>query len=444
MGNGRMNTLILENVRCFHSKQLVRLAPLTILVGENSSGKSTLLALARIAWSLGYGGPLVDFNEEPFLLGAYEQIATYRGGRGGRARAFTVGCLISPDSDDHDHSGPEVITMLGCFENIGGQPKLKTWSLDFGSYLISLDFTEHQGAPGLVVKTPSTQVRVFGGEQYLPRGRIAHLGHYLRYLLEQKDRDPDRVRIEGVIPSRDELEHIERQFQRFNRALGPRPYAFAPIRTKPQRTYDPIRDVPKPEGSHVPMILARTYSGSPEKWKVLRQALVGFGEASGLFTGVEVRRMGRKESDPFHIQVRIAGPAFNLVDVGYGVSQVLPIVVDCVMHDTQATFLLQQPEVHLHPRAQAALGSFLGILAKEQGKRFLIETHSDYLLDRIRMDIRDGKHLTHDQVSILYFARRNGRVQIHNLRLDEHGNIVDAPRGYRRFFLDEDRKLLEA
>ena len=84
-----MDSLIVENVRCFHKRQTPRLAPLTLLVGENSSGKSTFLALLRVAWDIARGGRLVDFNEAPFSLGTYEQIATFRGGRGGRAKEFT-------------------------------------------------------------------------------------------------------------------------------------------------------------------------------------------------------------------------------------------------------------------------------------------------------------------------------------------------------------------
>ena len=104
-----------------------------------------------------------------------------------------------------------------------------------------------------------------------------------------------------------------------------------------------------------------------------------------------MKRKGQKESDPFQIEIKSSSRAFNLVDVGYGVSQVLPIVVDVLQEPKDTTFLLQQPEVHLHPKAQAELGSFLATLGKEQHKRFVIETHSDYLIDRIRMDVRDSK-----------------------------------------------------
>jgi hypothetical protein len=63
-----------------------------------------------------------------------------------------------------------------------------------------------------------------------------------------------------------------------------------------------------------------------------------------------------------------------------------------------------QPEVHLHPRAQAASGSFFVRLAKEERKQFVIETHSDYLVDRIRIDIAEGL-ISHLDVSVLFFER---------------------------------------
>src|SRR5438105_7881207 len=86
-----LETLILENFRCFGERQEIPLAPLTVLVGENSSGKSAFLAATRLAWDLGNGRRFLDFNEDPFNLGAYDQIATYRGGRAGRAKSFSIG-----------------------------------------------------------------------------------------------------------------------------------------------------------------------------------------------------------------------------------------------------------------------------------------------------------------------------------------------------------------
>ena len=73
----------------------------------------------------------------------------------------------------------------------------------------------------------------------------------------------------------------------------------------------------------------------------------------------------------------------------------------------------------------------------------LIETHSDYVVDRIRTNVRDGRTtLKPKDVSILYFERRNVDVRIHSLRLDERGNILGAPPDYRRFFMKETQTSL--
>jgi len=58
------------------------------------------------------------------------------------------------------------------------------------------------------------------------------------------------------------------------------------------------------------------------------------------------------------------------------------------------------------------------------------------------MDIRDKKGITPEDVSLLYFERRNGEAHIHELSLDDQGNILDPPPGYRSFFLEEERRFL--
>ena len=100
-------------------------------------------------------------------------------------------------------------------------------------------------------------------------------------------------------------------------------------------------------------------------------------------------------------------------------------------------FLLQQPEVHLHPSAQAALGSLFCQIAA-QDRKIVVETHSDHLLDRVRMDLRDEvSSLKPEDVSILFFEREDLDVRIHSLQIDKEGNIEGAPSTYRRFFMEE-------
>ena len=120
----------------------------------------------------------------------------------------------------------------------------------------------------------------------------------------------------------------------------------------------------------------------------------------------------------------------------------LPLITELLRLDGAQRFLLQQPEVHLHPSAQAALGSLFCEVAAS-GRQLIVETHSDHLIDRVRMDLRDGKiNLTPDDVRILYFERDELDVKIHELWWDENGNIENAPASYRRFFMQEVERSL--
>ena len=195
------------------------------------------------------------------------------------------------------------------------------------------------------------------------------------------------------------------------------------------------------------MYLTGLYFREQARWKDLKHALETFGKTAGLFDEISIRPLGKRDSDPFQVQIRkfgsrLKGPKRNLIDVGYGVSQVLPILTELLRQDAPPIFLLQQPEVHLHPSAQAALGSlFCNVAGRE--RQLVVETHSDHLLDRVRMDVRDGTAgLKPEDVSILYFERRDLDVHIHSLRIDEEGNILGAPDGYRNFFLEETARSL--
>jgi predicted ATPase len=103
--------------------------------------------------------------------------------------------------------------------------------------------------------------------------------------------------------------------------------------------------------------------------------------------------------------------------------------------------LLQQPEVHLHPKAQAALGSFFARLVAETKTEFVIESHSDHLLDRVRQEVARGV-IPHDAVKILFFYKPRSETQVFEISLDKSGNVLNAPPEYRAFFLQEELKLL--
>ena len=136
------------------------------------------------------------------------------------------------------------------------------------------------------------------------------------------------------------------------------------------------------------------------------------------------------------------------MDVGYGLSQILPILVQVlyagISRDTSELsdyFLLQQPEIHLHPRAQAELSSLLSKLANQGNQSFIIETHSDYMIDRARIEIRNG-NIKPEDVSLVYFEPKGNIVKVHNISFDEMANMIGVPSHYGKFFLKETNRLM--
>ena len=453
-----MDGITLENYRCFREKQTARLAPLTLLVGENSTGKTSFLALIRALWDTAFLSMAPDFREGPFDLGAFPQVVHDRGGREGHADSF-VAEFDYADSRIPDQV-PRGVSFHATFTDRSGvaYPVLQGFTAeDFrleaergkrGEYLL------RHATPTSKEDIPIQQ-RYFRGDQT----RIFPLIHFiLEVEYGNTNGEPEEHRAPGAasaskgLPTRrtsGELRAAADDLYAFlwSKFEQQRPFASAPIRSRPLRTYDPIRLSRDPEGEHIPSYLAGISLRDREKWARLKAALESFGRESGLFDEISIKLLGKIEGSPFQVQIRkfgrrLKGPKRNLIDVGYGVSQALPLLTELLREDAPSMFLLQQPEVHLHPNAQAALGSLFCSLAGPE-RQLIVETHSDFILNRVRMDVRDKKTaLEPEDVSILYFEPGELDVTIHSLGLDKDGNVLNAPPGYRDFFMAEMRRSI--
>jgi AAA ATPase domain len=441
-----MFNFALSNFRSFRDAGPVPIRPLTVVVGENSTGKSSFLAILRIALEMVHGDLNPNFNRDPFFLGAYDQIAHYRGGRGGRSASFgfTLTATVSNHRQRNLPSSYEA-SYRAHFVKAVSQPALAEIQISCDKFSVCI---KEIGRPTLNI---SLRFPSWSGELPLPQ-RISetfirfpsdpiNLPLFLGFLSRQVKVDfSPELNMPEIRES--EVTLFGKMWQLAAREFGPTPVAMAPVRTKPERTYNPIEDRPTPEGAHMPMVMAKTFFTNRQKWESLQSSLEQFGNLSGLFEQIDLKALGRSASDPFQIMVKMAGPRSNLIDVGYGVSQVLPIVVDILTSERAHNYLLQQPEVHLHPRGQAELASFLAAIVKNTDNWIVIETHSDYIIDRLRSDIRKKKHLSPDQVSILFLERVGIETKIHQMLIDENGNLQNAPGGYRQFTLEEERRLL--
>lgn len=119
----------------------------------------------------------------------------------------------------------------------------------------------------------------------------------------------------------------------------------------------------------------------------------------------------------------------TLADVGTGVSQVLPIVVESLASENTA-ILIEQPELHIHPRLQAELGSLFAESVSKRNNQIIAETHSEHLILRIQKLIRTKK-LKPEDVSVLYVSRCHDGSNVKRLRIDDDGEFLDLwPDGF--------------
>jgi predicted ATPase len=116
--------------------------------------------------------------------------------------------------------------------------------------------------------------------------------------------------------------------------------------------------------------------------------------------------------------------------VGFGISQVLPIIVQSMLSYGK-TLLIEQPEIHLHPRLQSELATlFVESIKEPYRNEFVVETHSEHLILRLQRLIRQGT-LQADDVSVLYVDRTPDGSRCIPLRLDSKGGFIDRwPGGF--------------
>lgn len=120
----------------------------------------------------------------------------------------------------------------------------------------------------------------------------------------------------------------------------------------------------------------------------------------------------------------------NIMDVGFGISQVLPMLVLAHFVKPGTTIVAEQPEIHLHPRAQGGLAELMVEVARERKVQFLVETHSEHLFRRLQTMIAEERFASDD--CRLYFVDRDehGAPQLTRLEVDPYGRVRNWPKHF--------------
>jgi predicted ATPase len=230
--------------------------------------------------------------------------------------------------------------------------------------------------------------------------------------------------------------HLEELFSRF--------FYLGPMRTKTKRIYTWSGINPESVGDNgeytIPAILSAKNSGkklrfSNTNYKLFEEVI---GEALKRMELVEDYKIIKIENrQDYEVKVRIKGSDkfVSLPDVGFGVSQVLPVIVQLFYAPDNSVIFIEQPEIHLHPKAQSLLADIIidAINMRESGKKrnvqIIIETHSEHLLRRLQRRISENIVQTTDIRA--YFAKNGTKAsKLEKLKVDSYGNILNWPKGF--------------
>jgi predicted ATPase len=140
--------------------------------------------------------------------------------------------------------------------------------------------------------------------------------------------------------------------------------------------------------------------------------------------GLQVRALG--SSARYELLVKHRDALVNLKDVGVGVSQVIPVVVAALFAKPGHIVIVEEPESHLHPLAQAKLAELLAKVSAERGVQFIVETHSEHLFRRLQTLI--ARQEVQPEQAALYFVERDGQAaKLRELKLDDFGRLTNWP-----------------
>ena len=227
-------------------------------------------------------------------------------------------------------------------------------------------------------------------------------------------------------------------------------FYLGPLRESPRRIYQWSGDAPEdlgPRGDYaVAAILAASAQGRKlnlgprQRRRPFAEIVAGALKQLGVIDTFSVRPLvqGRKEYEVL-IRTRGNGSEVKLTDVGFGVSQVLPAVVEAFYCPPHSVVWMEQPEIHLHPQVQANLADVFidAISAREDGAdrniQLIVESHSEHLLNRLQRRIAE-RRLRPDEIAIYFCSQGRKGAAMDRLELDEDGEITNWPED---FFGDE-------
>lgn len=424
-----LKKLHIQNFKAWKDTGDIQLAPLTMFFGTNSSGKTSLqqflLLLQQTAQSrdrkrvlhLGDESALVDMGTFPEMLFRQDPAALLRFNMEWGVRTPEKGAVDTVS-----------------FEALIGQEDAQSTRIEVKQFIYRLKTPQSTQGIGMARRThgPGYELLLENVEftrEETARGALSAPIHFYGFPHEAEAHykflgDLDSLALE----LEDQLDAIQ--------YLGP-------LRVPPRRTYLWSGEAPENVGEDGRLTVAALLASNERSIQVddhpgrpLAQLIAERLVRMGLLESFEVRPIApnRKEYEVF---VRTPGSPMpvRLPDVGFGVSQVMPVLLQCFYTEPGSTLLFEQPELHLHPKAQTELADVFidAIHASEDGQprniQLLVESHSEHLLRRVQRRIAEGK-LRPEETALYFCSPGPEGSRIEKLKIDEYGNIINWPKDF--------------
>jgi hypothetical protein len=435
-----MQYLFVNNIRGFYLTY-IPILDVNFFVGENSTGKTSILSLIKILSSRNFRiNP--SFSTDDINFNHFNDIVSADSDK----KYFDIG-FIEISNKRNCEGENNVKAYLMTFTEKEGMPFLSVFTYIQDNELVRIraDKTIIKWKSSVLSNIPADETFI---KDIYAKWIIEHRNDVKGYNKFPLEMTPEEFPL-SITPFFIEVFLSQQNDKKYKPKNEISPLIFnneiiwlAPIRTKPKRTYDTYKIDYSPEGDHTPYLIRKIIDKEPQAKKFIKY-IEKIGVSSGLFEGISVKNYGKGATSPFELDIILNNRELNICNVGYGVSQSLPVIVELFFRDKNTWFAIQQPEVHLHPKAQAALGDIFFHLAIEENKKFLIETHSDYTIDRFRMNYRNKDKSKIPTSQILFFERNQKGNSVYQIKIDENGELpLDQPEKYREFFLKEEMNIL--
>lgn len=436
--------LRIKNFKAWKDTGPIRLAPLTVLFGANSAGKSSLghllLALQQTARStdrkralhLGDASSLIDLGTFTDCLHGHDLK---------QALSFELGWTLPKALDVRDplqagsrYQGDRMRLDVTMMANKAEQPEVQAlrYSLSSGTKEVIDVALERDEKRKLNLSSTHYGFKMADGRKW----PLEEPEKFYRF----SDTSMARYKNGGFLV--DFALAAESMLERIS-YLGP-------LRSHPQRIYQWSGDMPASVGQMGEYAVAAILAAQGEGRRLNRKAghhTKGFAEFIaawlkdlGVIDDFAVRpvAVGRKEYEVL-VKSHAKAPEVKITDVGFGISQVLPALVQAFYCPPHSTVWMEQPEIHLHPQVQAELADVFisATQACEDGKprdvQLIVESHSEHFLNRLQR--RMAEEMVKPEDVAVYFCRRVGATtELEPLRLNMFGEIENWP---EHFFGDE-------